>query len=280
MRKISCMSTLFTKYGDEPAGFLSMREAGFDACDYQILAKVTDPLFSLPQGEWERILTTARQNAEAAGIEIYQAHGPWVWPCKNDTPEGLRDWAVFMCRDIEACALLGCPNLVVHPVMPFLNEAGQDAEAFTEINRAFWGELLPVAKEAGVRLLLENMPFGNQPLSRCAPMADFVRSFDDDFFAMCLDTGHAMILGDDMAECISVIGDKLAAFHVHDNNGHSDDHACPYFRNGNWEAFRAALKTVPEEVPLSLECETKNLPAHLRPDFLRGFAAVARYLAD
>ena len=258
-----------------------MREFGFDACDYSALVIPGKGIFTLTDDERMRVLTKARENAAAAGIEIYQAHGPWVWPLDmlNGTPEGRKDWADAIRFDLDCCVVLGCPHLVVHPVMPFGGSSEPDEEGYLRINREFWADVLEHAEKTGVKLLLENMPFRTQSLSTCKAMVEFVRSFNTDSFAMCYDTGHALVFGENIADNIPIIGDKLLGFHVHDNDAKQDRHQAPYFGAADWPAFREAVKSVPESVPLSLECNTGKLPGHLRDDFLRGFAKIARELA-
>lgn len=281
MRKISMTTSQFMRYGDEADGFAKMRALGFDACDYSPLTQPGRGLLGLSEDERLRVLTKARENAEAAGVEIYQAHGPWVGAVTpfNSTPEGRREWADAMRTDLDCCAILGCPHLVVHPVMPFGGASTSDEEGYLRINREFWSDVLEHAEKTGVKLLLENMPFLQQSLSTCKAMIEFVRSFKTDAFAMCYDTGHALVFGENIADNIALIGDKLLAFHVHDNDGRRDLHMCPYFGVADWNAFREAIKSVPESVPLSLESGAGKVPAHLQEDFLRGFAKVARELA-
>lgn len=281
MRKISMTTSQFMRYGDEPDGFAKMRALGFEACDYSALCVPGKGIFTLTDDERMRVLTKARENADAAGVEIYQAHGPWVWPLttQNGTPEGRREWADAMRFDLDCCVTLGCGNLVVHPIMPFGGTSEPDEEGYLRINREFWEDVLEDAEKTGVKLLLENMPFLKQSLSTCKAMVEFVRSFHTDAFEMCFDTGHCLVFGEKPGDGIRTIGDKLRAFHVHDNDGKFDRHQCPFFGVGDWEDFREALKSVPEEIPLSLECDTKKMPSAMREDFLRGFAKVARYLA-
>jgi len=281
MRKISIESSNFMALGNEPGAFEKMREAGYDACDYSTLADIgKSPIYALSEHDFVRTLTETRKNAESAGVEIYQAHGPWVWPTGNDTPEGRARWMAFMKKDADACEILGCPHLVVHPIMPFWHTSAPDEEGYLAINRAFWEELLPYAEKRGVTVCLENMPFTEQSLSRCIPMRDFVLSFGAKNFKMCLDTGHALVCGDKLGESVKEIGGLLRCLHVHDHDGKQDRHECPFFGVGDWDEFREALRAVDESVPLSLEIAPKRVPAELRDGFLREYAKIARYLAE
>ena len=50
------------------AGFKAMKAHGYDAADYQHLVVTTNPLFSLSDSEFERVLTDHRKAAEEAQV--------------------------------------------------------------------------------------------------------------------------------------------------------------------------------------------------------------------
>lgn len=279
MRKICITTSNFMNWGTEPDAFAKMREFGFEACDYSPLANIHGDIYKLSRSEWVETFTTVRKNAEKEGIEIYQTHGPWVWPHGNETVEGRALWMERMRADLDACEILGCPHLVVHPIMSCGWSSESDEESYHRINREFWETILPDAEKHGVKLLLENMPFTKQSLSRCEPMREFVESFHTDYFQMCLDTGHGLVFGEHPGDCVRTTGSLLKAFHIHDNDGKSDRHDTPYLGIGNWADFKEALKDVDESVPLSLECGPKGLKGELRDDYLRLLDKIALELA-
>ncbi len=56
-------------------------------------------------------------------------------------------------------------------------------------------------------------------------------------FGFCLDTGHALIGGQGILRTMRVLGKRVCAFHVHDNNGVSDQHLAPYLGVLDWNQF-------------------------------------------
>ena len=282
MRKISMTTSQFMKWGNEPDAFAQMAGFGFTACDYSPLDNIHGDIYKLERNEWAQLFVDVKKNAAKAGVQIYQAHGPWVWPkTGNDTEEGRALWMQRMLDCLDACERMECPNLVVHPIMPFGAVSTTDEEAYLRINREFWEKLLPEAEKHGVNVLLENMPFLEQSLSRTAAMVPFVESFHSKYFSMCFDTGHSLVFGEKLDESVRTCGQLLKAFHVHDNGGDCDSHLVPGFGVGDWDAFRTAVnETVDESVPISLECKTGKLPRELEEEMIRILAKLAASLAN
>lgn len=285
MRKIGIESGAYlTVTGDVQDAFKRMRAHGFNCVDLDLsfTYKTPDSIYHQPEGEFERILTNIRDAAEKSSIEIYQTHGPWRHPPKDATEEDRAEWSDYMKKCIYGNSVLGCRYMVVHPIMPFGTGAEPDSEMFYKLNFEFFKGLAPVAKQYGVVICVENMPFAAHSLARPKEIADFVNDLNDDCFAMCLDTGHSAVLGVSAADGVRIMGDKLRALHVHDNDGKGDRHECPFFGVIDWEEFKKALKeTVDESVPLMLETRPgRNIPAEIRQMFLPAFAAAARYLAN
>lgn len=98
--------------------------------------------------------------------------------------------------------------------------------------------LLPVARAAGVRLLLENIISAG---TRAAALRALLDELDPDGEAgICLDLGHAHVAGGVMKE-LTDAGPRLAHLHVHDNDGSEDAHLAPGQGTIPWNEVRAAL---------------------------------------
>ena len=63
------------------------------------------------------------------------------------------------------------------------------------------------------------MPFPKLPLAHVSQIIDFVDSLGRENLKVCLDTGHANVCGTKIEESIRALGDRLAVFHIHDNDG-------------------------------------------------------------
>lgn len=256
--KIGTISSAYlNRYGLE-RGAERMRAHGYEAMDYQPFGNTETPLFALSEHDFEKQLTAERRAIEAAGIEIFQAHGPWRFPIRDFTAAERSERFEKMARSIRGCAVLGCPNMVIHNIMPY-GPRDLSARVVTEINRDLMGRLADLGREYGVTVCMENMPFIHQCLATPEALLQFVREMDHPNLRMCLDTGHAAVFknGTSPADAVRMWGtEHLRTLHVHDNDGRHDRHWIPHAEGGviNWDDFTSALFEVGYDGVLSLEC--------------------------
>jgi len=93
----------------------------------------------------------------------------------------------------------------------------------------------------GVKVALEVM--GNS-LSTPADLIEMLeRSFEGTDLGICMDVGHAHMLGD-VADAIETASEYLATTHIHDNRGKSDDHLVPFQGTINWAAAIMAFEKI------------------------------------
>jgi len=280
MRKIGIFTDGVFKT-DFEHGFELMKRCGFDCADYNGLDDPTSDMAKLSLAETVSKMREVRRAADNAGIEIYQMHGPWTWPIPNSTAEERRSWIDYAKKCITASAELGSPRYVVHPMMPFGPSGDEDKAVYLWENRVFLTELCETAKEVGVTVCLENMPFVKQSLHTPRHMMDFVTELGFDNLKVCLDTGHAMFVGIQPYEAVRELSDMIGALHVHDNFGNGDQHLLPFCGKTDWDAFSSAVRDcIPESVPMMLEtAPSDKLPPDVFETLLRGYAGTARFLA-
>jgi len=263
--------------------YKKVKEMGFDAVDFSLSQTQNEP-YTLNDADFAEFLATNRRLAEEAGVIISQVHGPWIWPPHDDTPENREERLEKMKRCLKATRLLGCPYMVVHPIMPFGIEdkdLGKEAET-RALNRAFFTELLKTAHEEEVTIALENMPMPHFSIGSPEEIMDFVKEMNDDRLLICLDTGHVSVYDSRQPhEALPVFGDYLKVTHVHDNNGKNDLHLLPYHGVIDWDAFSRALRESGFDGVLSLETEPKGtIPTPAFEDMLKACAKMARTIAD
>ena len=86
-------------------------------------------------------------------------------------------------------------------------------------------------------------------------------NYKDKHIAFCYDTGHANLWCKE-TDWLSLYADRLAAVHLHDNNGNEDEHAIPLTGAINWTAMMQAINKSSYDGCLSLETEyrgTRNI---------------------
>ncbi len=242
------------KWGKEE-GRKKFLEAGFSCVDLS-LAGTEGGEYNDPEDEVKKELKKISDDLKKDGIKINQIHGPWRYPPKDESEEDRSERLEKMKRSIRMCSHMGCKRWVVHPIMPFgTDDIGTGNEEKTwELNKTFMRELLTVAKEEGVIICFENMPFVNLSLSSPQSIIKFVKEMDDDNFRICLDTGHANIYHEmTIGDVVRLMGDKLEVLHVHDNDGKNDFHLIPAMGTLDWQDFGKALVQIGFEGVFSYE---------------------------
>ncbi len=280
MRKTGTESAAYFGLGGEKDGFKKMKSHGFDCVDYQGFVNTETELFTASDSAFESRLKEIYKGAEAEGIEIYQTHGPWRYPPRDATPEDRAERMEKMKKSIWGTSLLHSKYMVIHPIMPFGPNAEPDSKAFREMNYIFYSELLVTAKQYGVTLCLENMPFPAHSIARPKEILDFVKELNSEYMAVCLDTGHSNMLGISPADALRELGNSIKTLHVHDNDGRGDQHAAPFYGSIDWEDFRSVLKNIDESVVLSIEAKASgNLPAEIYDAYQLAMSKTANYLS-
>lgn len=231
-------------------------KAGFDAWDFSMFSMckydyATQSLLenSHPLAK-ENYLAFARRLKQIGldnGIVCNQSHAPFPVSCKE-----IRS---YLKRAIECTAEAGGKICVIHP----------DNNKSAAENAEMYCELLPFAKEHGVKIATENMWNWDKALDRscfaaCATPESFCAHIDavnDDNFVACLDIGHAEMQGSDTTaeSMIKALGSKLQALHIHDNDKWHDSHQIPFSMSIDFIQVVKALKQIGYNGYLTLEAD-------------------------
>jgi sugar phosphate isomerase/epimerase len=103
------------------------------------------------------------------------------------------------------------------------------------------------------------MPFIFHPIHSVKEITDFAKKINSDNFKVCLDTGHCIRCGEDLADAVRYIGkDMLFAMHVHDNDGLHDRHWIPKTGVGDWNSFSDVLSEIGFDGVFSFETSVKG----------------------
>ena len=258
-------------------------KAGFDAWDFSMFAMclydwqnggLKENHHPLVGKDYLKFARKLKKIGLDNGIVCNQSHAPF--------PTFIPEIRSYLKRAIECTAEAGGKICVVHP----MNDASpaQNAELY-------W-ELLPFAKECGVKIATENMwdwdkEKDQASFAACCNAESFQAHFDavqDDDFVACLDIGHAEMkgLGASAVELIHVLGDKLQALHLHDNDRWHDSHQLPLTMDIDYPAVVKALKEIGYQGYFTLESDRylQNETADTVFGKLQEMANTARKLAD
>ena len=259
MLKISTEIASAARLVGEAKAIKYIAQAGFEAWDFSmfdmcktpydtwrvknakdIFRTLTHPLHGRHYLSYARQL---KRVGEAYGISCNQSHAPF--PTFDPKVHS------YLKRAIECTAEAGGKICVIHP----------NNFAAPEKNAEFYMELLPFAKEHGIKIATENM--WNWNLGKIAPAAcsspeSFNAHLDcvnDESFVACLDIGHAEMNGLDTSavEMIHALGPRLQALHIHDNDQVHDSHQLPGSMRVDFKAVMKALKDINYQGDLTLE---------------------------
>lgn len=239
--------------GEEKAVEL-VAKAGFDHWDFSMgnmygydwekkIHVKTDHILCV--GDYLGFARKLKQIGLDNGITCNQSHAPY--------PTYSMDIRPYLKRAIECTAEAGGNICVIHPANDFTPE--QNAEMYFD--------LLPFAKECGVKIATENMWNWDYEKDQSAPAAcssseNFVahmNAVNDDFFVACLDVGHAEMIGSGSgaANMIRALGKHVQALHIHDVDKHDDNHDIPFSQNIDFEEVVRALKDIDYKGIFTLE---------------------------
>lgn len=217
--------------------------------------------------------------AKSRGVAICQAHAPFPSSYVEEDKSAKRFEEIV--QGIRNAAYLGAPMIVVHPCTHLDFSVEGNPEILFDYNVNFYKKLIPVARECGIKIAIENI--GRVSITSTPERLNkLFDTLSDPVFTVCFDVGHCLLQGVDPAEAIRAIGPRLVdgCTHVHDNNGDRDTHTLPYYGKVDWESVMKALADIGYAGDLNYEASAfiKDIPVALYEDGLAYMAKVGHYL--
>lgn len=217
-------------------------------------------------GDWSPRVAQAKGALEGYGGRL-GIHGPYdgYWLATSDP--ALRRFIADRYRQALAFAAeLGASHMVIHSPFLFFGHpqvAHTPATGLTqqlEYAHDTLRELLPLAQEAGITLVIENIRD-----TRPEPLLELVRSLDHPQVRMSLDVGHAHLMqqigGPPPSQWIQAAGPWLGHVHLQDNDGFLDRHWSPGQGGVHWASVFEALAQSPARPRLILEVRGHQIRA-------------------
>ena len=102
-------------------------------------------------------------------------------------------------------------------------------------------EICRLAEPLGVRVAFEVIP--NELSTASALVTLLERDLDAPHAGICMDFGHAHIMGD-VADAVETAAEHLIATHVHDNRRRRDDHLVPFLGSINWDTALMTMQKI------------------------------------
>lgn len=211
-------------------------KAGFRYLDYNFGMDYgrKNGIFS---GDLDGYIDDVKKECDELEVRFVQAHSPMGKPIARGNEAFLND--TLKC--VEACGMLGIPNIVVHSGY----ETGLTVEETFERNREFYAPLLEAAERYDVNILVENfnkMHVENLYWIDNAPdLLGLIEYIDHPRFHAVWDTGHANMQEMPQDEALRLLGKHVYALHVQDNMGNADSHMAPFFGTMNLDSLMHGL---------------------------------------
>lgn len=252
--------------------YASIKEAGFTAVDWNIdqnltptdIRNLTYAGKSVFEHSIQDVIDHFAEEIEIIrkyGLTITQAHAPFP-AYVSGHPEVLE----FMIHVYENCIRLchhaGCRNLVIHSISLAESDTYNTPETVAQLNRHLYESLIPTLLECNVTVCLENLfTRAAAPMEgACSDPHDAVQWIDElnakagrEVFGFCLDVGHLNLLNKNLRTYIPILGKRIKALHVHDNDGRDDLHLAPMTGTVNWAVLCDALKGIGYDGDISFE---------------------------
>ena len=183
-------------------------------------------------------------------LRLHSMHAPIAATYQNGTwkdgfslssaDEGRRKAAVDeTLATLDVAAAVPYRVLVLHCGVP-VPHAGPGDNHRPSLVRSL-EELAPAAERLGVRLAIEVIP---NELSTPSALVEIIEGdIDASGLGICLDVGHARMMGD-VVDAIETCSGHVITTHLHDNRGRSDDHLVPGKGVIDWDAAMLAFQKV------------------------------------
>ena len=248
---ISC-SRIVKTYGID-RGLEICKAAGFDAVDFGLDYTLAKGVYAGSDDEFESHFTAIREKAKSLELEISQTHGRTAtyWPGDDQHNADVDRYNEL---DLRATSILGAPSCVIH----FINNTRwgiQPPEFLHSVCTGMYEKAVPFAEKYKVNIAMETFGAARVQGARIrdffADPVQFRRQFDSlntKYKTICVDSGHTHEVESfwvpSPADMIRILGKDVTILHLHDNNGHHDDHLLPGQGNINWHDTFVALDDI------------------------------------
>ncbi len=220
-------------------------------------------------------------------IEFSQAHSSFYNFCDiNLSPDHRKQLDMLVYRSITSASLLGIPWIVIHAGTHF--DSARLVYDSKRLNLEYFLPLLEFSSKLGVGIAVENLwDLNISPKRRYTTTAEELVDFVDSTGAssseigICWDFEHANIMGQDQKKALALVGTRLKATHVSDNNGMFNDHILPFEGKTDWYEIMNILDSMESyagDFTYEIHRHTSNVPEELVPAALKRSFEVGEFL--
>ena len=213
--------------------------------------------FEALSGEgWSGYIDSIGEELERRGMRCVQTHLPY-YDLLRDSGDSDAATDRVLERGIILASRLGAKWGAFHCRTAV--KSGDNEQSFRD-NLALLRRLLPVAREYGVGIAVENLPdfYPGVPVHLFGTdHRDVIRLADElndpEHIGICWDFGHAHMNHVDQTAALREVGHRLRATHIHSNSGFNDDHLPVSLGTIDWDAMMRVLAEIGYDGSLSME---------------------------
>ena len=261
-----------------------IKDAGFTAFDLSLCGANGLPSTPFDGEDYIEVAKEIRTYADSLGLPCNQAHAVFGSHLGAAKP-GTQIFEVTV-RCMEIASIMGAKGIVVHPMqyLPYMS----NARFLKQENLEFYKDLLPYAEKLNIVILTENM-WQHNPNNHCIiqstcaeakEFAEYIDMVDSPYLKGCLDIGHTVLTGESITNMCKTLGkERLVALHIHDVDGHNDNHSLPYTMSVNFGEMIDALADIGYDGDITFEVGAfvKNMPKELQPSAMKLMADMGHY---
>ena len=214
-----------------------------------------DPAAISQLGEWLKETGLALHGIHAPIVESMNGGDKWGAVISNAVGDSAKRQAAVREADaaLDIARELGGSVMVVHLGTPTV-QGGENnrTAAFRSVE-----DICRLAEPVGIKVALEVIP---NPLSDAPSLVTMLeRDLDFPRTGICLDFGHAFIIGD-VADAVEAVSEHLLTTHVHDNDGKKDEHRAPFDGRINWDMVLMTMQKVGYDGTYLMELANTSSP--------------------
>lgn len=288
---------------DIDKAFEMIAKAGFNTVDINVdafllnsdvYAGKINPFFDSSVDDLVLYFKQYRRAMDANGIHPSQMHAPYPVYVEGRGKQNEYMQGNVIPKSIIIAEALGVPWVVIHP---FKVQYIHGKEYERQLNVEYFKMLIPLLRQCKVKVCFENLyeGMGHRIVEGvCADPDDAIWYIDtlneyagEELFGLCLDTGHLQLVHRDPYSYIKVVGKRLKAVHIHENDGIGDLHQMPYtfgneeMKGFDWKGLFRGLKEVGYSGSLSFETYPcmNSFPYAMSEMVLKTIHSVGEYMA-
>ena len=202
-------------------------------------------------GEKVRIMAELQ---DAGGVIIGSIHIPFgkTWEFADPDESKRKPASDKTAAFIRACAPLKCKNFTLHGCLEPVPWDNPERAEWIKAFRKTLSELVPVAKEQGISINVEDLPrscLGNT----AEELAVMVDGFPMEQVGVCFDVNHFCGHPEKLVDGIKLLAPRIRTFHISDYDGIDECHWYPGMGVIDWAGIMEAVKQLPNDVLLMFE---------------------------